>query len=102
MFAHCNYNVAQRYTLLSIYDKMYKNGEVIYPMCSIGEKLKTLRKGRKLTQQELSEKLGLSRATYSFVETGQRGGTHEFWQAIQDVFNVPDEDMYALQKLDKE
>ena len=28
MFAHCNYNVAQRYTLLSIYDKMYKNATI--------------------------------------------------------------------------
>jgi transcriptional regulator with XRE-family HTH domain len=51
---------------------MYKNGEVIYSMCSIGEKLKTLRKGRKLTQQELSEKLGLSRATISNYEVGRR------------------------------
>ena len=65
-------------------------------------KLKQFRVGTKLTQAEFAEKIGVSRATYSFVETGQRGGTHEFWQAIQDVFNVPDEDMYALQKLYKE
>ncbi len=65
-------------------------------------KLKQFRVGTKLTQAEFAEKIGVSRATYSFVETGQRGGTHEFWQAIQDVFNVPDEDMYALQKLDEE
>lgn len=41
-------------------------------MCFIGEKLKTLRKGRKLTQQELSEKLGISRATISNYEVGRR------------------------------
>lgn len=39
---------------------------------SIGSKLKTLRKGRKLTQLELSEKLGLSRATVSNYEVGRR------------------------------
>ena len=38
----------------------------------IGGKLKTLRKGRKLTQLELSEKLGLSRATISNYEVGRR------------------------------
>lgn len=71
-------------------------------MIKLRTKLKQFRVGTKLTQTEFAEKIGVSRATYSFVETGQRGGTHEFWQAIQDVFNVPDEDMYSLQKLDKE
>lgn len=41
-------------------------------MCIIGNKLKTLRKGRKLTQHELSEKLGTSRATISNYEVGRR------------------------------
>ena len=38
----------------------------------IGAKLKTLRKGRGLTQQELSERMGLSRATISNYEVGRR------------------------------
>lgn len=41
-------------------------------MSTIGSKLKTLRKGRKLTQLELSEKLELSRATISNYEVGRR------------------------------
>ena len=41
-------------------------------MSTIGSKLKTLRKGRKLTQLELSDKLGLSRATISNYEVGRR------------------------------
>ena len=41
-------------------------------MSTIGNKLKTLRKGRKLTQVELSERLGLSRATVSNYEVGRR------------------------------
>lgn len=41
-------------------------------MSTIGSKLKTLRKGRKLTQQELSERLDLSRATISNYEVGRR------------------------------
>lgn len=39
---------------------------------AIGNKLKVLRKGRGLTQLELSEKIGLSRATISNYEVGRR------------------------------
>lgn len=39
---------------------------------SIGSKLKTLRKGRGLTQLELSERMNLSRATISNYEVGRR------------------------------
>lgn len=39
---------------------------------SIGKKLQTLRKGRKLTQLELSMKMGISRATISNYEVGRR------------------------------
>ena len=41
-------------------------------MSNIGSKLKTLRKGRKLTQVELAERLDLSRATISNYEVGRR------------------------------
>lgn len=41
-------------------------------MNDIGGKLKTLRKGRKLTQMELAEKLGVTRATISNYEVGRR------------------------------
>lgn len=44
----------------------------MFSMSTIGSKLKTLRKGRKLTQVELSERLGLSRATVSNYEVGRR------------------------------
>lgn len=39
---------------------------------SIGAKLKILRKGRKLTQEQLAEKLGVNRATISNYEIGRR------------------------------
>lgn len=41
-------------------------------MSTIGSKLKTLRKGRGLTQLELSERMDLSRATISNYEVGRR------------------------------
>ena len=62
---------------------------------SIAQKLKTLRKGRKLSQQELSERLNLSRATISNYETGRRS-PHlselrrfaEFYGVSLDYFGV--------------
>lgn len=41
-------------------------------MTSIGDRLKTLRKGRKLTQTELAERLELTRCTVSNYECGRR------------------------------
>ena len=38
----------------------------------IGKKLQTLRKGRKLSQQELAGRMGVSRATISNYEVGRR------------------------------
>lgn len=39
---------------------------------TLGNKLKILRKGRGLTQQDLAEKLGVNRATISNYEIGRR------------------------------
>lgn len=41
-------------------------------MNSIGHKLKTLRKGRKLTQEQAAEMLHITRASVSNYETGRR------------------------------
>lgn len=65
----------------------------------IGAKLKTLRKGRKLTQEELSIRLGLSRATISNYEVGRRS-PHlselkrfaEFYGVSLDYFGVETQD----------
>lgn len=64
-------------------------------------KLKAFRVLHKKRQADIADILGVSRATYSFVERGERSGTAEFWQKLQSVFNVPDEQMYSLMKLDE-
>ncbi len=64
-------------------------------------RLKQFRVGLHLTQAEFAAKIGVCRATYSFIERGIRSGTNEFWANIQRVFDVPDEEMYVLMKLDE-
>ena len=41
-------------------------------LIDIGKKIKTLRQGRKLTQQEFADRLGITRPTISNYETGRR------------------------------
>lgn len=70
----------------------------------IGSKLKNLRKGRKLTQQELADKMGVTRATVSNYEVGRRS-PHiselkrfaEFFGVGIDYFGVvPADEMFDL------
>lgn len=60
--------------------------------------LKQFRIGLVLTQQEMADKLGISRIKYIAIENGQRNGTYDFWSTFQNVFEVPDEKMWKLQK----
>lgn len=57
-------------------------------MNEIGSKLKTLRKGRGLTQQQLSEKIGLSRATISNYEVSRRTPHLSELKRIADFYGV--------------
>lgn len=68
-------------------------------MSDIGSKLKTLRKGRGLTQLQLSEKLGISRCSISNYECSRRS-PHlselrrfaEFYGVSLDFFGIETKD----------
>lgn len=64
-------------------------------------KLKQFRVGQHLKQSEMAEKIGVSRATYAFVENGKRDGSNKFWSNFKFAFDVPDSDMWQYQELDK-
>ena len=55
---------------------------------SIGAKLKTLRKGRKLTQEQAADKLGITRATVSNYEVGRRSPHISELKRIADFYGV--------------
>ena len=55
---------------------------------SIGHKIKILRKGRKLTQQELADKLQVNRSSISNYEINRRVPPVKELQKICDFFGV--------------
>lgn len=54
----------------------------------IGHKLKTLRKGRKLTQEKAAELLGVTRATVSNYEVGRRSPHISELKRIGELYGV--------------
>lgn len=54
---------------------------------------------KKLTQEEIAQLCGVSRATYGHIEKGKRGGSQKFWNNLQEVFGLTDEKARQLQKL---
>lgn len=55
-----------------------------------------LRASKNMTQCQLAKKIGFTNQTVSRIEKGLCGGKLDFWLAIQKLFEVPDEDMWAL------
>lgn len=61
-------------------------------------KLKAFRVMKGLSQQEMAEELNCSRGRYAGIESGRRDGTHEFWQTLQNTFEISDSEMWGLMK----
>lgn len=57
-------------------------------MSDFKDVLKKLRKSKNMTQNELADKLGVSRSTISCYENGTRFPTSEGYEEIADLFNV--------------
>ena len=58
--------------------------------------LKSLRGAMCLTQEEMSERIGVTLQMYSLVELGKRRGSMDFWKKLQAAFNLPDAQMWQL------
>lgn len=62
--------------------------------------LKVFRVKQGLTQQEMADRLGYTRASYQAIEKGKRNGQKAFWDELQRNFGIPSADMWELQKND--
>jgi transcriptional regulator with XRE-family HTH domain len=55
---------------------------------TFGERLKSLRKERKLSQQELSDRIGINRATYARYETNDNQPDFDTLRKLAEFFEV--------------
>ena len=62
--------------------------------------LKVFRIKQQMSQDEISAKIGCTRATYAAVENGARNGKQDFWKSLQDAFRLPDSEMWQMMKND--
>lgn len=58
--------------------------------------LKILRVRQGLTQEEMAQKLTMSRQAYAKIENGQGDGNITFWSKVQRTFNISSEEMWDL------
>ena len=59
-------------------------------------KLKQLRVGLDLSQEQMAETLDVSRSMYAAIENGQRYGTLRFWEKLRITHNVSKESVYEM------
>ncbi len=64
-------------------------------MIQIGHKLKELRKGENLTQQQLAEALNISRVNYARYETDVSRPDYETLTAIADYFDISIDELFG-------
>lgn len=60
--------------------------------------LKGLRASRDLSQQEMADRLGISRSTYSMIEQGRRNGSGVLWTKLRDEFGLSPEQVFEVMK----
>ena len=61
----------------------------------MGTRIKNLRKEKKMSQEELASKLGISRSYLTKIENGQRGLSIEIMQKLCKVFNITMEEFFG-------
>ena len=54
---------------------------------TFGEKLKNLRNGQKMTQQQLAERIGVAKSVVSYYESGDRYPSYDVLVRIARIFH---------------
>ena len=67
-------------------------------MDNLGRKIKEIREKAKLSQLELSEKIGISRVSVSQLENGERKACSEEIIKLAGVFNISTDYLLGLEK----
>ncbi|GAJ28636.1 helix-turn-helix domain-containing protein [Acidomonas methanolica] len=64
-------------------------GEKVSPSAELAKKIVSLRKAHGMTQEDLAEKLGLSRSAVAALETGRSSSTRKHVPTLAEIFGVP-------------
>lgn len=67
-------------------------------LISLGKKIKKLRKGQGLTQEELAHILGISRVYMGYIEQGRESPSLKLLTKISIKLDVGLEDLFHLQR----
>lgn len=65
---------------------------------TFGEKLKKLRKGLKLTQQQLAERIGVAKSIISYYESGERYPSYDVLVKLARTFHVTTDYLLDVEK----
>ena len=67
----------------------------------MNNKFREAREAAKLKQEEVAEKLGVSRTAYVRYENGQRECSYETLRKLSKIFNVPIDYLLGVEELDE-
>jgi transcriptional regulator with XRE-family HTH domain len=75
-----------------------KEKEGLVEMLVFGERLRKLREGRKLSQQHLADRFGMSQSTIAYYEAGKKEPAYEILKKFADFFEVSADYLLGLSK----
>ena len=67
---------------------------------NIRTNLKIFRVNQHLTTEEMANRIGCIRPTYSAIENGKREGRKTFWRDLQIALGLKDDEIVDLMKID--
>lgn len=59
--------------------------------------LKVIRVKNGWTQKDIADRIGISVAAYSFIESGKRFGSAETWDKIKRICKIKNADIWRIQ-----
>lgn len=62
------------------------------------ENLKKARKGKNMTQKQVAECLNIAERYYKQIESGERLGSVEIWDNLEDLFNIHQRKLREISK----
>ena len=65
---------------------------------NFGDKLKMLRNGQKMTQQQLATRLGVAKSIVSYYESGDRFPSYDVLIKISQTFHVTTDQLLGVEK----